>query len=158
MAVTLKEVTRENLREVLALDVAPSQRKFVASVAVSIAQAHFYPESAWFRAVYDDETLVGFAMLSVKPDQPVLILRLIIDARFQGRGYGTAAVGLLTDAVKRIRPNDELLLVSHEPTEGHPGPFYERLGFEYTGETDSDGERILRLRIGGAVGDSNGVQ
>jgi len=40
--VTLREVTKENLRQVLNLEVAPTQTKFVASNAVSIAQAHFY--------------------------------------------------------------------------------------------------------------------
>lgn len=147
MSVTFKEITRENLREVLALEVAEAQRKFVASVAVSIAQAHFYPETAWFRAVYADDAPVGFVMLSVKSGEPVLILRLLIDARHQGRGYGTEAVRLIVEHVRRIRPQDKALLVSHEPTEGHPGPFYERLGFAYTGEKDPDGELMMRAPL-----------
>lgn len=147
MAMTLQMITRENLREVLALEVVEAQRKFVASVAVSIAQAHFYPESAWFRAMYAGDVPVGFVMLSVKPGEPVLILRLLIDARHQGLGYGTEAVRLIVEHVRRIRPQDEALLVSHEPTEGHPGPFYERLGFAYTGERDEDGELIMRRAL-----------
>ena len=61
--ISLREITRETLRDVLRLKVAPEQEKFVATNAVSIAQAHFYPETAWFRAIYADDTPVGFVMI-----------------------------------------------------------------------------------------------
>ena len=48
--VTLREVTRENLHQVLQLKVKPEQEQFVANNAVSIAQAYFEPK-AWFRAI-----------------------------------------------------------------------------------------------------------
>ena len=66
-AVTLREVTRENLDDILDLKVIREQENFVASNAVSIAQAHFYPvcpETAWFRAIYADEVPVGFVLIS----------------------------------------------------------------------------------------------
>jgi diamine N-acetyltransferase len=50
--VTLREITHETLGAILKLKVAPSQESFVASNAVSIAQAHFQPETAWFRGIY----------------------------------------------------------------------------------------------------------
>lgn len=67
-------MTRDNLTEVLRLKVRPEQEKCVASNAYSLAQAHFYPEEAWFRAIYADETPVGFMMCSIEEDdeQPYL--------------------------------------------------------------------------------------
>jgi diamine N-acetyltransferase len=62
--VTLREITRETLSGVLDLRVAPEQERFVASNAVSIAQAHFHPEHAWFRAVQAADVPVGFVMLT----------------------------------------------------------------------------------------------
>ncbi|HZA94531.1 MAG TPA: hypothetical protein VE421_00210, partial [Burkholderiaceae bacterium] len=61
MKVALKQVTRETLRAVCKLDAGDNGRQ-VAPNAVSIAEASFYGE-ARFRAIYDDEVLVGFLML-----------------------------------------------------------------------------------------------
>ena len=75
--VTLREITKSTVRTVSLLDVAPGQEGLVAPNAFSIAQAHFHPE-AWFRAIYADETPIGFAMLEdwsqapqhEQPDKP----------------------------------------------------------------------------------------
>ncbi len=61
MNVTLKEVTRQTLRAVCKLDAGDGGTQ-VAPNAVSIAEASFYDES-WFRAIYDEDVLVGFLML-----------------------------------------------------------------------------------------------
>lgn len=141
--VSLREVTRENLGAVLRLKVAPEQEKFVANNAVSIAQAHFYPETAWFRAIYADETPVGFMMLSddaVKPEY--FLWRLMLDARYQKFGFAARAMELLLDYV-RTRPGAKEILLSCVPGEGSPFGFYEKLGFSDTGEMDED-EVIMR--------------
>ena len=44
--VTLEEITKDNLRAVLRLNVKPDQEDFVAPNSVSIAQYH-YSEDAW---------------------------------------------------------------------------------------------------------------
>ena len=62
-SVELVEITAANYREAFGLKVHPGQERFVASNAVSIAQAHFHPE-AWFRLVRAGGVPVGFAMLS----------------------------------------------------------------------------------------------
>ncbi|HYO45882.1 MAG TPA: GNAT family N-acetyltransferase [Gemmatimonadota bacterium] len=107
--ITLREVTKETLRDVLMLKVAPEQERFVATNAVSIAQAHFHPEVAWFRAIYADETPVGFLMLHDDPGKPEYHLwRFMIDKRFQKLGYGRRALDRLLDHV-RERPGTTAL-------------------------------------------------
>lgn len=141
--VSLREVTRENLGAVLRLKVAPEQEKFVANNAVSIAQAHFYPETAWFRAIYADETPVGFMMLSDDTAKPEYFLwRLMLDARYQKFGFAARAMELLFDYV-RTRPGAKEILVSCVPGEGSPFGFYEKLGFSDTGEMEED-EVVMR--------------
>jgi diamine N-acetyltransferase len=142
--ISLREITKETLGAILALTVADHQKRFVASNAVSIAQAHFEPEYAWFRAIYADETPVGFLMLWDDPAQAEYFLwRFMIDARYQRLGYGRQAFQQLIAHVK-TRPGAKSLGVSCVPGEGSPGPFYERLGFVYTGEK-VDGELVMRL-------------
>src|SRR5262245_4649776 len=131
--VQLKEITKANLREVLRLKVAPEQEKFVAPNAVSIAQAYFDRDTAWFRAIYDGDTPVGFLMLDDKPEVPSYTLwRFMIDARYQRKGIGREALALLFAHVK-ARPGAKEILTSCVDAPGGPGPFYEGLGFAYTG-------------------------
>ena len=145
-AVSLREITKESLRPFLRMKVAESQERMVANNAVSIAQAHFEPK-AWFRGIYADETPVGFIMLYDDPEEPVYFLwRLMVADEFQGMGYGRKAIAQLVEYVK-TRPNATELKVSHVPElPGNPGPFYQKLGFEYTGEED-DGELVMRLKL-----------
>jgi diamine N-acetyltransferase len=153
--VTLREIDRGNLREVLRLKVDPAQEGFVASNAVSIAQAHFHPE-AWFRAIYAGETPVGFAMLEdwtqhaeEAPEdwlrEPYVALwRFMIDARYQSLGFGAQAIQALI-AQARSR-GARVMLLSFVPGTGSPEAFYRHHGFEATGEV-IEGEHVMRLAL-----------
>ena len=66
--VSLREVTEKTVKEVCWLKVSESQNKFVAPNAFSIAQAYF-SKYAWFRAIYADETPVGFLMIHDEPER-----------------------------------------------------------------------------------------
>ena len=88
----LREVTKDNVRDVIALEVAQEQSSYVATNAKSIAEAHFEPK-AWFRAIGAGDALVGFAMVYRDPTAATFyIWRFMIDARHQGRGYGRRAM------------------------------------------------------------------
>ena len=141
--VSLREITRETVNSILDLRVSKEQEQFVASNAVSIAQAYFSPD-AWFRAIYADETPVGFLMLSDQPDKGEYYLwRFMVDAQHQGKGYGHRALELLIEHV-RTRPNAKELFLSHVPGAGSPEGFYHKLGFEHTGEK-ADEELVMKL-------------
>ena len=111
--------------------------------AESIAEAYFSPDIAWFRAIYADDTPVGFVMLEDNAaTERYYLWRFMIDARHQRRGIGQRALELLFEHVK-TRPGASVLYTSCVPGEGSPGPFYEKLGFVYTGEED-EGELVMR--------------
>ena len=142
-SVTLREVTKENLWNIFGLEVAPEQGKYVATNEMSIAQAYFDREIAWFRAIYADETPVGFLMLSDDAkEQKYFLWRLMIDARYQKLGFAKRAVELLFDYV-RTRPGAKEIKVSYVPGDAGPQGFYEKLGFAPTGEMLGD-EVVLR--------------
>ena len=141
--VSLREITRENLRPILDLSVTEAQDAFVAPNSVSIAEAHF-AEDAWFRGIYADEEPVGFAMLSLRPDKPQYYLwRFMIDHRYQGMGFGFRAMELIVDFVRR-QPNADSMILSYVKEEGGPRDFYAKLGFTDTGE-EHNGEWLMRL-------------
>lgn len=134
--VSLREITKDTVRQIVKLKVAPDQEQFVATNGMSIAEAHFSPEVAWIRAIYVDDEPAGFVMLSDDPRKPEYYLwRFMIDSRFQRQGVGQRALALVMDYV-RTRPGATELLTSVVPGDGTPGPFYEKMGFVYTGEVD----------------------
>ena len=141
--VTLREVTEDTVRAICRLSVTERQNNFVASNAVSIAQAYFN-KFAWFRAVYADEEPVGFIMLYDNAEKPEYFLwRMMTEARYQGMGFGRRAMELLIGYV-RTRPGATELITSCVQGDGSPQGFYEKLGFVLTGEKE-DEEVLLKL-------------
>ena len=141
--VTLREISEATVRAICRLSVHQDQKGFVADNATSIAQAHFTPH-AWFRAIYADETPVGFVMVSDKPEIPEYFLwRYMIDIRYQRLKFGRRALELVIEHIK-TRPNATRFLTSVIQEPGGPQAFYEGLGFKLTGDHE-DGEAVMRL-------------
>jgi diamine N-acetyltransferase len=158
MNVSLREITSDTVHAVIKLAVHPDQAGFVASNAVSLAEALFSDE-AWYRAVYADEEIVGFVMLSDEtlktspPAEPNIGLwRLMIDAKHQRRGIGRDVMRLVLEYV-RARPNVHYFYTAYVPEPGGPGPFYLSLGFKPNGEIE-DGEVIVIYPFGKALEDA----
>jgi len=150
-SVVLRAITPDTVRPVCDLRVAPAQERFVTSAAVSLAEAYVHPQ-AWCRAVHAaPDGLVGFVMVHDTGDGPGYVLwRLLIDERYQGRGYGSAAVAQVVEHV-RTRPGARALKVGARRGQGSPRPFYASLGFVPTGEVIDGDEDVLSLDLG-AVG------
>jgi len=130
--------------------VAPGQERFVSSVVESLRQASEHPDAhaiCW--VVHAQDTPVGFVMIADEVDGPPYIAhylwKLLIDERHQRQGYGTATLDLIV-AYFRGRPGVEVIWTSAGQGEGSPIPFYERYGFEQTGEFEEN-EVKLRLTI-----------
>lgn len=148
--VALRPLDDANRQAVLALRVAPHQERFVSSVTASLLQATEHPAArALPRAVYADDVPVGFVVVCDEVDHPDYtpryLWKLLIDARHQRRGYGTAAVDLVVEHF-RGRPGADALSTSAREGKGSPLPFYERYGFERTGRMHGD-DVLLHLRL-----------
>jgi diamine N-acetyltransferase len=134
------------------LRVAGEQEGYVASNAVSIAQAFFHRE-AWFRSIYAGTTLVGFVMLrdrtllTIEARQAELSLwRFMIDYKYQKSGYGRQALALVL-AHARSRPGITSIQTSYVVGPHGPKDFYLALGFRHTGEIKPNGEVCLTLEL-----------
>ena len=150
MTVSLRPLNESNRAAAEALRVSPSQERFVSTVAESLREAAEHPGArAIHRVIYADDTPVGFVMIADEVDGPPYIphylWKLLIDERHQRKGYGTATLDLIV-AYFRGRPGVEVIWTSAGQGEGSPIPFYERYGFEQTGELEEN-EVKLRLTI-----------
>jgi len=141
--ITLRKLSPENARAVVRLKVALAQSRFVASNADSIADAYVYRELRPL-AIYSGDELVGFAMYGQDPDDGRWwIVRMMIDERFQGRGYGRGGMQALI-ALMRDEHQCETITLGVNPANHGAMRLYESLGFNDTGEVHH-GEMIMRL-------------
>jgi GNAT superfamily N-acetyltransferase len=148
--VSLRPLGESDRQAVDALRVAPGQERFVSSVADSVREAAEHPgANAMYWVVHADDTPVGFVMIADEvegPDYiPQYLWKLLIDERHQRQGHGSATLDLVVEYF-RGRPGVEVLTTSAGQGEGSPIAFYERYGFEQTGEVHGD-EVVLRLRL-----------
>ena len=143
VSVQLVSITAENVRAVCDLSVRKDQERFVTSAAISLAEAGVYPQ-VWCRAIeVPSAGPVGFVMLHDTSKEPgYMMWRLLVDQRFQGRGYGRAAVRSVAEYV-RGRPGALTLKVGARRGAGSPRAFYESLGFLPTGEVIDGDEDVL---------------
>ena len=156
-SIELREITSSSIRTISDLRVSDRQRPYVASNALSVAEAYF-EKGAWFRGISCADALVGFVMLfdhtlpGAAPKNRVNqneigLWRFMIDCRFQGRGLGTQALDLVC-AYARTRPGIDAILSSYVPGPHGPEDFYKRYGFALTGNTRAKGSEIeIRLAL-----------
>lgn len=133
LGITLRPIDAHNWGEVVRLHVTREQENYVASNTYSLLQAVYEP---WWQplAIYAGETPVGLILWGREPQEGRLcVARLMIGARYQGQGYGRAA---LTKLVGRARAQGaDSLYLSCVPGNAVAEKLYSQLGFAPTGET-----------------------
>lgn len=129
--IQLQPITLANARACLALTVAPHQTRFVASTAASLVQSMFEPH--WItHGIYADDVMVGFVMYGHDPEYGWGILRLLVDVRFQGRGYGRQAIDQVILAIRAA--GGRSVGVSYEAENEVARRLYQACGFVETTE------------------------
>ncbi|KMP36664.1 GNAT family N-acetyltransferase [Bacillus albus] len=152
MNIQLKIVTRANWEDALKLQVKEEQRKFVPTVAVSLAKVYIKPDGDNVEyipfAIYDGELMVGFVMHAFIKETTDMywINGFIIDQKQQGNAYGKEAlqesIYLIKNTCKACR---EIRLTVHKDNLSAK-KLYERYGFQPLGH-DYDGEQVYRLFV-----------
>ena len=131
--IELKEITSENIDEVLALKVDEGQKSFVSSNGDSLAQAYVYSKTAFPFAVYDNDTIVGFIMMGYYEVKSYYTLwKFMIDSRYQHKGYGRKALEL---GIKYLQDRFDVTEVYTGVVPGNTAAkkLYKSVGFKDTG-------------------------
>jgi diamine N-acetyltransferase len=152
--VSLREVTQENWLATLALGVHPDQQRFVAGyapiAAIALAKAYIRPGGVVWQpyAIYAGSTLIGLVELAFTPGSrdDYWVFHFFIDERFQGQGYGKAALAQLIKLVEERHPSCQTLQLVVHPENRRARQLYLRAGFRATGATRWD-EPVYQLAI-----------
>jgi len=140
--ISLRAVSRDNFDAVCELPLPPEQQAMLADNAYSLAEAAYNP-GYQVRAIYLDETVVGFMMWVPESASRWSIWRFMIAAPHQGQGLGSAALQLAIADIRTQPGVRELEICYHTDNEGSRR-LYARHGFIEQG-LDADGNDMLAL-------------
>ncbi|MAS95411.1 MAG: spermidine acetyltransferase [Verrucomicrobiales bacterium] len=146
--VHLTPIDKANWLACARLSLPPEEEKFVAPAVYTIAQSKF-EEIHQLRAIYHEGTVVGM-LAFCHEDEPeenlelYWLFRILIDKDHQDKGYGTAAIKLLTDEVRSL--GGKHLRTMHRPENERARRVYQNLEFKEIGNLD-DGDILYELQI-----------
>lgn len=144
--ITLKPVTNKNLGDIIGLKVKESQKDFIEPVRDCLEEAE--GRSCWRPVgIYSGKTPIGFAMYGYFEEEGrVWLDRFLIDASFQGKGYGEQALTAIIDRLKSEYGCDKIYLSLYE--NNHSAcKLYAKHGFVFNGEKDINGEKVMVLLL-----------
>jgi diamine N-acetyltransferase len=87
MTVMLREITKDNWRQCIALDPGPAGKTFIPSNLYTLAESKFSPSFVPL-GIYVESVMVGFVMYNtqMEADGSYSIYSMMMDARYQGKG------------------------------------------------------------------------
>ena len=140
----LTDIAPDNWR--LELAVSEAQRAFVSDRTRLMARAYAYrAQRSRAFLLCEDGLPVGMGLYYDLPElQCYDLSQMFIDERYQGKGYGRAAVRAILEALKADGRYDRVILCYIEGNEAAKR-LYEQFGFAETGR-DED-EIIMELRL-----------
>src|SRR6266567_2561955 len=124
MTVTLCEITKDNWRHCIALDPGEASKAFIPSNLYALAESKFSP---------------SFVPLGI------CVESVMVDARYQGKGYGTTALRLVIERLRQL-PRCTIVSLEYDRANEQAARFYSRLGFRKVAESATGGE-IAHLHV-----------
>ena len=157
--ISLRIIDEENFVKCISLKLTIEQQEHIASNCYSLAEAYAMRNSLSIPipyAVYFEEDIVGFVMFEYQPfiennpefDEAVFyISRMMIDKKYQGKGYGREALQQAIDFMKSYPEKAKAVVLSCSKDNSKAYKLYKTFGFQFTGEVDEDGDEYLRLEL-----------
>ena len=149
----LKKINRNNVEAILKLEVFDNQKSFVATNNISIIEAYIAlteNNHVFTFGIYKDDVPIGFLMIGfdVNSDDegaPRIakgnynIWRLMIDKKFQGKGFGKKSIDLAIEFVNTFPCGTaKYCWVSYESDNDVARKLYKSVGFVEADEKDGD--------------------
>ncbi len=151
MTVSIREVTKENVKEILSLRVSDHQKSYIEASEQSLEDAK---DCTFYRpaGLYWEHVLIGFAMYGFFPGEGhsgrVWLDRFMIDENFQGQGFGKMMLTALIEHIVNLYHCKEIYLSLYE--DNHRALYlYQKFGFRFNGGLDINGEKVMVKELSG---------
>ena len=145
--IRLTDITEENWLDAASLSVKETQKKYLAPAIGILARGYVYRNcNARVRVIMNDDTIVGLALVREFTDEPLGydLQQFMIDAKYQGWGYGTEALRLILNELREEGHYDHVeVCVKKDDAEAIR--LYEKCGFADSGYVDEDVPDALNL-------------
>ena len=138
--IRLTEVTEENWLDVASLSVKDSQKEYLAPAIGILARGYVYRNcDPKIYVIENDEDIAGVALVREFTDEPFGydLQQFMIDQHYQGKGYGSAALRLILDELRKEGHYDHVE-VCVKKADKEAIHLYEKCGFVDSGYVDED--------------------
>ncbi len=136
--ISLEKITADNYKACIDLKVREDQSSFVSPNMLSLAKAYVFYDIVTPLAIYNDDQMVGFMLLKFYEEyRYYFVWQLMIDEKYQGKGYGKQAMRLAIEWMKRDERCGEIVttyIVGNDSARN----LYTKLGFKQMGEDAED--------------------
>ena len=136
----LISVTEDNWMDVASLSVKEEQKKYVAPAIGILARGYVYRDcNAKIYAFENDGVIVGTALVREFTDEPLGydLQQFMIDEKYQGKGYGSRALELILDELRKEGRYDHVELCVKK-ADAEAIRLYGKHGFTDSGYVDED--------------------
>ena len=133
-------VTEDNWLAVASLAVKEYQKNYVAPAIGILARGNVYRDcNARIYAFDQDGVIVGMALVREFTDEPLGydLQQFMIDGQYQRKGYGTQALLLVLDELRKENHYDHVELCVKK-ADAEAIRLYEKCGFTDSGYVDED--------------------
>lgn len=145
--ITLTEVTEENWFDVAGLSVKDDQKNYVAPAIGILARGFVYRDcNSRIYVIENDGIIVGVSLVREFTDEPpgYDLQQFMIDQRYQGKGYGSEALALILDELRKEGHYDHAeICVKKDDIAAIR--LYEKNGFIDSGYVDEDAPDSLNM-------------
>ena len=138
--IRLISVTEENWLDIASLAVKEHQRDYVAPAVGILARGYVYRNCNAKVYAFDNEgVIVGMALVREFTEEPLGydLQQFMIDGRYQNRGYGSEALGLVLGALRKEKHYGHVELCVKK-ADAEAIRLYEKHGFTDSGYVDED--------------------
>ena len=138
--IRLTDITEDNWMEVASLSVKDSQKDFLAPAVGILARGYVYRNcNGRVYAIENNGVIIGMALVREFTEEPLGydLQQFMIDQRYQGMGYGSQALKLILDELRREGHYDHVEVCVRND-DAAAIKLYEKHGFADSGYTDPD--------------------
>lgn len=123
--ITFKNITKNNYEAVAKLDPGEENLKYISQNSMLMLSAHYNKMFLEMKAIYYNEILIGFFMLTTEI-LPIYLECFMIDKKYHNKGFGNMCIKKILRYIKTNYSLNKLYLSTSNPIAFH---LYQKNGF-----------------------------